>query len=97
MQQHTAVNYTGALHVTRCRAAALRHPPLLGSHLSLVSSVAGFRGLGQGLAYGPKGGATHLAETPVPGPARPGPGSERGAPRLCGHALTASNHFRMPA
>ena len=64
--QHQQVNYVGALYLldavlphllTQARASQ-------GGHLSLVSSVAGYRGLPKSLAYGPtKAALTHLAQT----------------------------------
>ena len=59
--QHDQVNYQGALQVID---AVL--PSMLArqsGHISLLSSVAGWRGLPNGLAYGPtKAALTHLAE-----------------------------------
>ena len=62
MLRHEQVNYVGALHVLD---AVLPHMLQRGSgHISLVSSVAGYRGLPQGLAYGPtKAALINLAET----------------------------------
>ena len=61
MLRHLDINYTGALRVL---AAVL--PELLPQqrgHISLISSVAGFRGLPQSLAYGPtKAALINLAE-----------------------------------
>jgi short-subunit dehydrogenase len=63
MQQHLAVNYTGALHLLDAVLPALRTAAAQAGHTSLVGSVAGFRGLPQGLAYGPtKAALIHLAE-----------------------------------
>jgi len=62
MLQHLDVNYAGALRVLD---AVL--PPMLArgaGHISLVSSVAGFRGLPRSLAYGPtKAALNNLAES----------------------------------
>ena len=62
MLQHNQVNYVGALYVL---AALLPHfLQRQAGHVSLVSSVAGYRGLPQGLAYGPtKAALINLAET----------------------------------
>ena len=61
MLRHQDVNYTGALRVLDAllpRLLAQGH-----GHVSLVSSVAGYRGLPKSLAYGPtKAALTHLAE-----------------------------------
>jgi NAD(P)-dependent dehydrogenase (short-subunit alcohol dehydrogenase family) len=100
MLQHTAVNYTGALHVldavlpTLLASAAAGRP----GHLSLVSSVAGFRGLPKGLAYGPtKAALTHLAETLYLDLHDLGLGVSVVHPGFVDTPLTASNDFRMPA
>ena len=51
MLRHNQVNYVGALYVL---SAVLPHfLARKAGHISLVSSVAGYRGLPQGLAYGP--------------------------------------------
>ena len=62
MLRHNQVNYVGALYVL---AAVLPHfLARKAGHISLVSSVAGYRGLPQGLAYGPtKASLINLAET----------------------------------
>ena len=62
MLRHNQVNYVGALYVL---AAVLPHfLARKAGHISLVSSVAGYRGLPQGLAYGPtKAALINLAET----------------------------------
>ena len=62
MLQHNQVNYVGALYLL---SAVLPHfLARKAGHISLVSSVAGYRGLPQGLAYGPtKAALINLAET----------------------------------
>ena len=62
MLRHNQVNYVGALYLL---AAVLPHfLARKAGHISLVSSVAGYRGLPQGLAYGPtKAALINLAET----------------------------------
>jgi NAD(P)-dependent dehydrogenase (short-subunit alcohol dehydrogenase family) len=97
---HLQVNYVGALHLLD---AAL--PQLLaqaaagrGGHLSLVSSVAGYRGLPHSLAYGPtKAALINLAETLYLDlqPLRIGVSLIN--PGFVETPLTAGNAFRMPA
>ncbi len=93
---HDDVNYRGALHWL---AAVL--PGTLASgagHLSLVSSVAGWRGLPQALAYGPtKAALINLAEI-LHLDLRPrGIGVSVVNPGFVATPLTARNAFRMPA
>ncbi len=100
MLQHQRVNVTGVLHVL---AAVV--PALLGAaregrspHLSLVASVAGLRGLPQGLAYGPtKAALIHLAETLFLDLRPQGVGVSLINPGFVDTPLTAQNDFRMPA
>lgn len=99
-QQHLQVNYNGALLLLdavlpqllaqgRARAPA---------HLSLVSSVAGFRGLPQSLAYGPtKAALINLAETLYMDLKDSGVGVSLINPGFVETPLTAQNAFRMPA
>ena len=62
MLRHQEVNYTGALRVLDAIIPSMLERGA--GHISLVSSVAGFRGLPQGLAYGPtKAALINLAET----------------------------------
>ncbi len=94
--QHVQVNYVGALHLLD---AVL--PQLLkqrSGHLSLVSSVAGFRGLPQSLAYGPtKAGLINLAETLYLDLHPLGIGVSVINPGFVETPLTAVNTFKMPA
>jgi NAD(P)-dependent dehydrogenase (short-subunit alcohol dehydrogenase family) len=96
MEQHMAVNYHGALYVLD---AVL--PALLAQghgHLSLVSSVAGYRGLPQSLAYGPsKAALTHLGEALYLDLQDSGIGVSVINPGFVETPLTAQNTFTMPA
>ena len=67
-------------------------------HVSLVSSVAGFRGLPQSLAYGPtKAALTHLAEVLYLDLHPLGLGVSVIHPGFVQTPLTAQNTFAMPA
>ncbi len=94
--QHQQVNYVGALHLLD---AVL--PVLLAQgqgHLSLVSSVAGYRGLPQALAYGPtKAALINLAETLYLDLEPRGIGVSVVNPGFVETPLTAQNAFHMPA
>jgi NAD(P)-dependent dehydrogenase (short-subunit alcohol dehydrogenase family) len=94
--QHQDVNYVGALYMLD---AVL--PVLLAQgsgHLSLVGSVAGYRGLPQALAYGPtKAALINLAETLYLDLHERGIGVSVVNPGFVETPLTAQNAFRMPA
>jgi NAD(P)-dependent dehydrogenase (short-subunit alcohol dehydrogenase family) len=94
--RHVQVNQVGALHMLD---AVL--PQLLrqrSGHISLVSSVAGFRGLPQSLAYGPtKAALINLAETIYMDLAPLGMGVSVINPGFVETPLTAQNEFKMPA
>jgi short-subunit dehydrogenase len=94
--QHMRVNYLGAVH---CVAAVL--PGMLVAkqgHISLVSSVAGFRGLPKSLAYGPtKAALINLAETLYIDLHDEGLGISIINPGFVQTPLTAQNNFHMPA
>ncbi|MGV3571571.1 MAG: SDR family NAD(P)-dependent oxidoreductase [Ramlibacter sp.] len=94
-RQHLEVNYGGALHVLDAvLPGLLRH----GGHLSLVASVAGYRGLPNSLAYGPtKAALIQLAETLHIDLAERGIGVSLVMPGFVETPLTAQNTFRMPA
>jgi NAD(P)-dependent dehydrogenase (short-subunit alcohol dehydrogenase family) len=95
MLQHQQINYVGALHVM---AAVLPDFVALGTgHLSLVSSVAGYRGLPQSLAYGPtKAALINLAETLYVDLHGSGIGVSLICPGFVDTPLTAQNRFEMP-
>ena len=100
MLQHQQVNVTGALHVLDAVLPALLQAARAGrpGHLSLVGSVAGFRGLPQGLAYGPtKAALIHLAETLYLDLHGLGLGVSVINPGFVETPLTAANEFPMPA
>ena len=94
--RHQQVNLTGVWHLL---AALL--PALLAQghgHLSLVSSVAGFRGLPRSLAYGPtKAALINLAESLYFDLAPRGIGISVVTPGFVATPLTAGNDFPMPA
>ena len=94
--QHDDVNYRGALHAL---AAVL--PTLTAQragHLAVVSSVAGFGGLPQALAYGPtKAALINLAETLYLDLHPLGIGVHVINPGFVETPLTAQNTFAMPA
>ena len=94
--QHDKVNYQGALQVID---AVLPGMLAQGSgHISLISSVAGWRGLPNGLAYGPtKAALTHLAETLYMDLQDQGIAVSVVNPGFVATPLTAQNQFAMPA
>lgn len=96
LQRHLDINYRGALHVLDALL-----PDLLAQgrgHISLVSSVAGFRGLPQSLAYGPtKAALTNLAENLYLDLHPLGLGVSVVHPGFVQTPLTAQNAFDMPA
>jgi NAD(P)-dependent dehydrogenase (short-subunit alcohol dehydrogenase family) len=96
MLAHLQVNYVGALHLLEGLL-----PVLLAQghgHLSLVASVAGYRGLPRALAYGPsKAALQHLGDV-LHLDLRPrGIGVSVVNPGFVATALTAGNAFAMPA
>lgn len=96
MLRHQAVNYTGALHMLDAVLPSLLQQGQ--GHLSLISSVAGYRGLPQSLAYGPtKAALTHLAEALYMDLASQGIGVSVVNPGFVATPLTAQNSFEMPA
>ena len=95
MLRHNQVNYVGALYVL---GAVLPHFLARKSgHISLVSSVAGYRGLPQGLAYGPtKAALINLAETLYVDLKDSHIGVSLICPGFVETPLTAQNKFSMP-
>ena len=96
MLRHIEVNYAGALKVLDAVLPALI---ARGSgHISLVGSVAGYRGLPQSLAYGPtKAALINLAETLYLDLHGKGIGVSIVNPGFVATPLTEGNTFDMPA
>lgn len=96
MLKHQQVNYIGALHlIDAVLPAALQRGS---GHISLVSSVAAYRGLPKSLAYGPtKAALTNLAETMYLDLQGSGVGVSVISPGFVETPLTAQNKFTMPA
>lgn len=96
MLRHQQVNYVGALHVLDAvlpKMIKARH-----GHLSLMGSVAGYRGLPQALAYGPtKAALNNLADVMYMDLHDLGLGVSIVNPGFVDTPLTAQNNFRMPA
>jgi short-subunit dehydrogenase len=96
MLRHQRVNVEGALNVlasTVPEMLQLRH-----GHISLVSSVAGFRGLPKSLAYGPtKAALNNLAEALYLDLQPHQIGVSLITPGFVATPLTAQNDFTMPA
>jgi NAD(P)-dependent dehydrogenase (short-subunit alcohol dehydrogenase family) len=110
-QRHMQVNYVGALHMLDAvlpvflkqaqgglDAGGAKGNRPRGAHISLVSSVAGFRGLPQSLAYGPtKAALINLAETLYLDLSPLKIGVSVINPGFVETPLTSGNEFRMPA
>jgi NAD(P)-dependent dehydrogenase (short-subunit alcohol dehydrogenase family) len=95
MQRHMNVNYIGALEVLHAVLPAMLARGA--GHISLVGSVAGYRGLPNSLAYGPtKAALINLAETLHLDLHGKGIGVSIINPGFVETPLTANNHFDMP-
>jgi len=96
MLRHQEVNYVGALQVLDAVLPLMLKQSQ--GHISLISSVAGWRGLPNGLAYVPtKAALTHLAETLYLDLQDRGIGVSVINPGFVATPLTAQNTFEMPA
>lgn len=94
--RHQHINYDGALYVLDAVLPTLLQQG--GGHLSLVASVAGFRGLPKALAYGPtKAALNSLAETLYLDLSPQGIGVSVINPGFVATPMTAHNDFSMPA
>jgi NAD(P)-dependent dehydrogenase (short-subunit alcohol dehydrogenase family) len=96
MLRHVEVNYQGALYLLDAVLPALLARGA--GHISLVGSVAGYRGLPHSLAYGPtKAALINLAETLYLDLYAKGLGVSIINPGFVQTPLTAGNTFDMPA
>jgi len=94
--QHLCVNQEGALRLLDVVLPVLRRQH--GGHLSLVASVAGYRGLPKALAYGPtKAALNNLAEVLYLDLHDEGIGVSVVNPGFVQTPMTAGNDFSMPA
>jgi NAD(P)-dependent dehydrogenase (short-subunit alcohol dehydrogenase family) len=94
--RHLEVNFIGALNLLEVALPVLLRQGH--GHISLVASVAGYRGLPQALAYGPaKAALQHLADTLYLDLSPRGIGVSVINPGFVDTPLTAGNRFRMPA
>jgi NAD(P)-dependent dehydrogenase (short-subunit alcohol dehydrogenase family) len=100
MLRHQLVNQTGAYHLLDAVLPTLLRQAALGqrAHVSLVASVAGYRGLPNALAYGPtKAALINLAEVLYLDLQPKGIGVSIINPGFVETPLTAGNAFEMPA
>jgi short-subunit dehydrogenase len=96
MERHVSVNYLGALYLIDAVLPAMLSRGT--GHISLVGSVAGYRGLPNSLAYGPtKAALINLAETLYLDLHGKGIGVSLISPGFVQTPLTAGNDFAMPA
>jgi NAD(P)-dependent dehydrogenase (short-subunit alcohol dehydrogenase family) len=96
MLKHDQVNYVGALHMLDAVLPVLLRQRA--GHVSLVSSVAGYRGLPNSLAYGPtKAALINLAQTLYLDLHPLGIGASVINPGFVETPLTSKNEFTMPA
>jgi len=99
LARHNEVNYLGALYLLDAVVPQLlARPPGQRGHISLVGSVAGYRGLPNSLAYGPtKAALINLAETLYMDLHIYGVGVSLVNPGFVNTPLTRQNRFKMPA
>lgn len=94
--RHNEINTLGALYVVDAVVAAMLRSRQ--GHISLISSVAGFGGLPNSLAYGPtKAALINLAETLYLDLHAQGLGVSLINPGFVDTPLTQNNGFHMPA
>ena len=94
--RHQQVNYVGALYMLDAVLPVLLRQK--SGHISLVSSVSGFRGLPKALAYGPtKAALINLAESLYFDLTDQGVGVSVVCPGYVDTPLTEQNDYRMPA
>ena len=94
--RHLQINYIGALYLLDATLPTLIRQGH--GHVSLMASVAGYRGLPLSVAYGPtKAALQHLAETLFLDLRPAGVGVSVINPGFVATPLTAANRFDMPA
>ncbi len=94
-ERHRTINLDAGLRLAQAVLPAMRARGQ--GHLSLVSSVAGYRGLPHSVAYGTtKAALTHLGEALHLELAPQGVGVSVVAPGFVQTPMTAQNRFRMP-
>ena len=98
MERHLRINYVGALYLLDAVLPHLLNTTRGEAFVSLVGSVAGYRGLPNGLAYGPtKAALINLAQTMYLDLHGKGVGVSLINPGFVETPLTANNTFKMPA
>jgi NAD(P)-dependent dehydrogenase (short-subunit alcohol dehydrogenase family) len=100
MHRHLAVNYVGGLNLLASCMPSMLQAAASGApgHISLVGSVAGYRGLPKALGYGPtKAALASLTETLYLDLADRGIGVSLICPGYVDTPLTAQNEYTMPA
>ena len=98
MVRHLQINYVGALHLLDAVLPHMLGRARRGGFVSLVGSVAGYRGLPKSLAYGPtKAALINLAQTLYLDLHDKHIGVSLINPGFVETPLTAQNNFRMPA
>jgi NAD(P)-dependent dehydrogenase (short-subunit alcohol dehydrogenase family) len=98
MERHLRINYIGALYLLDAVLPHLMRASAGTAFVSLVGSVAGYRGLPNSLAYGPtKAALINLAQTLYLDLHRMGVGVSLINPGFVETPLTAQNTFKMPA
>jgi NAD(P)-dependent dehydrogenase (short-subunit alcohol dehydrogenase family) len=101
--RHNEINYLGALYLLDALVPKLLAQPLSQhtgqrGHISLMGSVAGYRGLPNSLAYGPtKAALINLSETLYLDLHAQGVGVSLINPGFVDTPLTRQNQFKMPA
>jgi NAD(P)-dependent dehydrogenase (short-subunit alcohol dehydrogenase family) len=98
MERHLSVNYVGALYLLDAVLPHMMRSARGAAFVSLVGSVAGYRGLPNSLAYGPtKAALINLAQTLYMDLHDKGVGVSLINPGFVETPLTAQNTFAMPA
>jgi NAD(P)-dependent dehydrogenase (short-subunit alcohol dehydrogenase family) len=98
MERHLRINYVGALYLLDAVLPHMVRTTRGAAFVSLVGSVAGYRGLPNSLAYGPtKAALINLAQTLYMDLHDKGVGVSLINPGFVETPLTAQNTFTMPA